>query len=495
MSALLVGTIIVCYFGVLLLISNLTSRKADNESFFNGNKKAPWYIIAFGMIGTSLSGVTFIAVPGWVGNSGFYYYQMVIGYFIGYIVIANVLLPLYYKLNLTSIYTYLNQRFGPNSYKTGASFFLLSRTIGAAFRLYIVANVLQIAFFDHFNIPFYVTTLATIALIWVYTNKGGIKTIIWTDTLQTLFMLTAVILIITIIAQKIDFGELSLTQAIVKSDYSKMFNWDWNSPYHIVKYIFTGAFITIVMTGLDQDMMQKNLSCKNLNEAKKNMYWYGGSFFLINIIFLALGALLYMYIEQIGMTEISANTGFYYNEELQAFKNTDDLFPYLASNNFGITAGIVFLLGVIAAAFSSADSALTALTTSFTLDIIGIEGKSEEQVKTQRRKSHILFSFLLAAIIMLFYFLNDNSVIEAIFKAAGYTYGPILGMYAYGLITKRSIKDRFIAYIAIASPIICYSLVLLSASFLNYTFGFEILILNGLLTFIGIHFISKPKQA
>ncbi|MFO7868093.1 MAG: sodium:solute symporter [Bacteroidales bacterium] len=493
MNEYIVGGIIVGYFAVLFFISKITSRKVDNASFFNANKKAPWYVVAFGMIGASLSGVTFISVPGWVGNSHFYYFQLVVGYIIGYILIAKILLPLYYSLQVTSIYTYLEKRFGLFSYKTGASFFLLSRTIGAAFRLYIVARVLQISFFNHYNIPFEVTTIVTILLIWIYTNKGGIKTIIWTDTLQTFFMLTAVIITIGIVITRIDFGDMSVFSAIADSDYSKMINFDWNSKWHFLKQIVSGAFITIVMTGLDQDMMQKNLSCRNLKDAQKNMYWYGSSFLVYNFLFLGLGALLYMYVNQLGVTSFP-NSEFAFNPDTQSYINTDDLYPYLATHEFGLIAGVVFLLGIIAAAFSSADSALTALTTSFTIDILGVSNKTEQQVHNRRRISHILFSVLLAAVIITFHLINNNAVIDAIFTAAGYTYGPILGMYTFGLFTSRSIRDKLMPYIAVFSPLICLALTYISTHFWEYSFGYEILLLNGLITFIGMYAISLRNQ-
>ncbi|MDA3882580.1 MAG: sodium:solute symporter [Bacteroidales bacterium] len=492
MSPFIVGSIIVVYFSVLFIISRYTSRNADNAAFFNANKKAPWFVVAFGMVGVSLSGVTFISVPGWVGNSNFYYFQLVLGYIIGYIIIAKILLPLYYSLELTSIYTYLDQRFGRFSYKTGASFFLLSRTIGAAFRLYIVARVLQISFFNHYNIPFELTTIVTIVLIWIYTNKGGIKTIIWTDTLQTFFLLSAVIVTIFIVVKRLDFGDMSVVQTIADSDYSRMFNFDWNSKWHFLKQIISGAFITIVMTGLDQDMMQKNLSCRNLKDAQKNMYWYGSSFLVFNLFFLGLGALLYMYIHQMGITTFP-DSEFAFNPDTNAFVNTDDLYPYLATHDFGLFAGVVFLLGIIAAAFSSADSALTALTTSFTIDILGITNKTEKQVRSQRRISHVLFSVLLVFVILVFHFINNNAVIDAIFMAAGYTYGPILGMFAFGLFTKRNIKDRFIPYIAILSPLLCFFISVISIHYWEYSFGYEILLLNGLLTFFGMFCISYNK--
>lgn len=494
MNQYVVAIVIVVYFGLLLLISKLTSRKATNDSFFTGNRNNAWYIIAFGMIGSSISGVTFISVPGWVGNSNFYYYQMIIGNVIGYFIVASVLLPLYYKLQLTSIYTYLEQRFGAHSYKTGASFFILSRTIGSAFRLFIVARVLQIAFFNHFNIPFAVTVIITIALIWLYTYKGGIKTIVWTDTLQTLFLLTAVVITIVVLSAKINFGESTMLQSIIASDYSTILNWDWHSKYHVVKYILSGMFITIVMTGLDQDMMQKNLSCRSIGDAKKNMYWYSTSFLFINFLFLGLGALLYMYVQQVGLEQFTNSASFHYNSEKGAFMNTDDLYPMLATSVLGLTAGIVFLIGIIAAAFSSADSALTALTTSFTIDILGTKNKSEETIKKQRILSHIGFSIALAVIIILFHIINNDTVINAIFTVAGYTYGPILGMYAFGLFTKRSIRDKAMPFIAIASPIISYVISWVLQWLYGYTVGYEILIINGAITFSGMYIFAQKNK-
>lgn len=493
MNEYIVATVIIAYFGLLLVISKLTSHKATNDSFFTGNRNNAWYIIAFGMIGSSISGVTFISVPGWVGNSNFYYYQMIIGNFIGYLIVAMVLLPLYYKMQLTSIYTYLEKRFGTYTYKTGASFFLLSRTIGSAFRLFIVARVLQIAFFNHFNIPFALTVIITIALIWLYTYKGGIKTIVWTDTLQTIFLLAAVVITIVVISNKIDFSQSSMLQTIVASDYSTIFNWDWNSKYNFFKYVLSGIFITIVMTGLDQDMMQKNLSCRSIGDAKKNMYWYSSSFLFINLLFLGLGALLYMYIQQIGIHNFTDTSTFHYNAEKSSFMQTDDLYPLLATSVLGLTAGIVFLIGIIAAAFSSADSALTALTTSFTIDILGTKNKSEEEVKKHRILSHIGFSALLAIIIIVFHIINNDTVINAIFTVAGYTYGPILGMYAFGLFTKQAIHDKAMPYIAIASPIICFIISLLLQSIYAYTVGYEILIINGAITFVGMYIFAEKN--
>lgn len=471
------------YFILLFVISYFTGKKSDNNSFFLGNKKSPWYVVAFGMIGSSLSGVTFISAPGWVGATQFSYLQMVLGYLLGYFVIANVLLPVYYKLNLTSIYTYLLQRFGQTSYKTGASFFLLSRTIGTAFRLFLMANVLQYTVFDAWGIPFWVTVFVTILLIWLYTFKGGIGTIIWTDTLQTLFMLSAVGLCVYFIAGAMDMSLTSAIKQVIKSEYSKTwFFTDIKAPTHFVKQFLSGAFITIVMTGLDQDMMQKNLSCRSLPDAKKNMYWYGAAFLPANILFLTLGALLYMY----------AN-----NNGIALPDKADNLFPMIATRGYlPPVVAVLFMLGIVAAAYSTADSALTALTTSFTIDILEIERKNFTQKKQiqVRKIMHILVSIFVGIVIVLFNIVHNDSVISSIFKVAGYTYGPLLGMYAFGLFTKYNIHDKYVWIIALISPIICIFIDIYSELlFFGYKFGYELLILNGLLTFTGLLLIRKKK--
>lgn len=485
MTPVLVFGVIAVYFLLLIIISIFTSRKATNNTFFTGNKKSPWFLVAFGMIGASLSGVTFISVPGEVGNSNFSYYQIVIGYLLGYFVIANVLMPLYYKMNLVSIYTYLNKRFGLWSYKTGSIFFIISQTIGASFRLFLVAVVLQIGFFDSFGIPFYITVLCILILIWLYTYKAGIKTIVWTDTLQTFFMLLSVLISIFIIGNELNLSTSQLFQIITNHDYSTIFNWDWQSKHFFLKQFFAGAFIAIVMTGLDQNMMQKNLTCKSLKDAKKNIYWFSGSLMFVNLLFLGLGVLLYIYASEKGIL-------LPINEETGAFLNTDKLFPNLALNNFSISAGIVFLLGITAAAFSSADSALTALTTSFCVDFLDFEDKEDINKRRTRFFVHIGFSILVFLVIVLFKAINDDSVINAVFTMAGYTYGPLLGMYSFGLFTKYRIKDKLMPIIAILSPILCYIISSYSVEMFNgYRFGFELLILNGLLTFIGLLIIKK----
>ena len=477
MSPYLVIFIIVVYFLVLVSISYFTSKNANNEAFFLGNRKSPWYIVAFGMISASLSGVTFISVPGWVVDSNFSYMQLVIGYLLGYAIIANVLMPMYYRLNLTSIYTYLGQRFGKHSYKTGASFFLLSRVIGSSFRLFLVANVLQIIVFNALNIPFWITVVITILLIWLYTFKGGIKTIIWTDSLQTIFMLAAVGVSIVLISKQLNLDFKGMVNTIVDSKHSKIFYFDnFKGTNFFFKQFFAGAFIAVVMTGLDQDMMQKNLSCRNIHEAKKNMYWMSISLVPVNLLFMSLGVLLVVFAQQNGIT---------------IPERTDNLFPLIATQGYlSPVVSIFFIIGLVAAAYSSADSALTALTTSFTVDILNPQNKSEKELKTIRKRVHVGVSAALVVVILIFNAINDESVISAIFRVAGYTYGPLLGMYTFGMFTKLKTKDKYVPFVAIASPIICYFLSSYSNVLFNgYTFGFELLILNGLITFIGLWLI------
>jgi len=474
--------IILVYFSFLLFIGWITGRKADSESFFIGNRRSPWFIVAIGMLGSSLSGVTFISVPGWVIDSQFSYMQMVLGYLVGYIVIAEVLLPLYYRLKLTSIYTYLENRFGHYSYKTGASFFLLSRTIGASFRLFLVAIVLQFTIFDAWNVPFAVTVIITLALIWLYTFKGGIKTIIWTDTLQTIFMLTAVILTVIYISGSMDMNLGDIFHSVKENRLSRiLFFDDINDERHFLKQFLGGMFITIVMTGLDQDMMQKNLSCRNLKDARKNVYTYSIAFVPVNLIFLVLGVLLVIYTSFAGMT---------------LPEQPDNLFPLVATRG-GLSPAVsmFFILGLIAAAYSSADSALTALTTSFTVDILGRGGDEESKLKKVRFRVHIMFSFILMIVIMVFRLINDESVISALFTVAGYTYGPLLGMYSFGLFTRWKVYDHLVPYVAIASPLICVVLNTFSEVLLGgYKFGFELLVVNGLITFLGMLIIRKKNS-
>lgn len=470
------------YFGILIGISVITGRKGSNADFYLGSRKSPWFVVAFGMLGASLSGVTFISVPGWVASTQFSYLQMVLGYLVGYAVIAWVLLPIYYKFNLTSIYTYLEHRFGTRSQKTGAIFFFISRTIGASFRLFIVATVLQVMVFDPFNIPFPVTVIITVLLIWIYTNKGGIKTIIWTDVLQTTFMLLSAILTIIIIYNKLEIN--NIWDFWSTSEYTRIFFFDdWNSPNHFIKQFFAGMFITIVMTGLDQDMMQKNLSCRNLKDAQKNMLSYGIAFVPVNIMFLTLGAMLYSYATSFGL-EIPARG--------------DEIFPMVISQgSLPIYLSILFVLGLVAAAYSSADSALTALTTTFTVDILGFNHNALDTPKALkvRKWSHMAISALLVLVIIIFRIISDDSVISAIFTVAGYTYGPLLGLFAFGLYTKRMPIEKWIPYIAITSPNICFVLDYHSEQLFNgYRFGFELLIINGAIMFIGLFISSLIKK-
>lgn len=480
MSPALILGIIASYFLLLIVISILTSRNANSEGFFLGNRKSPWFVVAFGMLGASLSGVTFISVPGWVQDTQMTYMQMVLGYVVGYFTIAHLLLPIYYKLNLTSIYTYLDNRFGISSYKTGSAFFLLSRTIGASFRLFIVATVLQVVIFDAWNVPFFVTVLVTIVFIWLYTFRGGIKTIIWTDTLQTAFLLLAVIITIIMIGKELDLGLLGMAKAVSDSQMSRIFVFDdWVSKQHFLKQFVSGAFITIVMTGLDQDMMQKNLSCRNLKDAQKNMKWYGIAFVPANLLFMSLGVLLMLFAQSKGIAPDS--------ELIHA----DKLYPYLAAEYLGPVVMIIFILGLMASAYSSADSALTALTTSFTVDILNAGKKEEKRLKKIRTLVHIMFSVILMLVIIVFRIINDKSVVDAIFTVAGYTYGPLLGMFAFGLLTKKQIRDKLVPIIAILSPLISLGLYYLVKYLANgYKLGYEILLINGLICFVGLYLIS-----
>ncbi len=476
MSPYLVLGIVLGYFVVLVLISWLTSKNANTDTFFTANRKSPWYLVAFGMVGATLSGVTFISVPGEVGNSAFAYLQFVFGNIVGYWIIAGILLPLYYKLNLISIYTFLEQRFGKYSYKTGSFFFLISKLTGAAFRLYLVAGVLQIAFFDAFNIPFTVTVTVTIFLIWVYTFRGGIKTIVWTDTLQTLFLVSAVVFTIVVISRQMGWDAGNLIKQVTESSNSDIFVWNWRSENNFFKQFIAGIFTTIAINGLDQDMMQKNLTCKNKKEAQKNMVVFSFAFLASVFLFLSLGVILYTFAESIGVSVPD---------------NSDDFYPLLALNYLGLPVGIAFLLGITAATYSSADSALTAMTTSFSVDFLNI-GKFEEQKKKKLKKwSHLLFSLLLIVTILLFRAINNDSIVIAVFKVAGYTYGPILGLFVFGMYSKRKVRDVWVPVIGFIAPIVCYILSKYSETLFNgYQFGFELLILNGILTIAGLFIIS-----
>jgi len=471
------------YTLILFLVTWITERRATNRAFFIGNKNSPWYVVAYGMIGASLSGVTFMSVPGWVGTTQFSYMMVVVGYLFGYFVIATVLMPLYYKLNLTSIYTYLEARFGFWSYKTGSFFFLLSRTIGASFRMFLVVNVLQVFVFDAWHIPFAITVLIFIILILLYTFKGGIKTIIWTDTVQTTFMIAALVLSIILIIRQMGTDFSSVFNAVLDGPYSKMVFTDWNDKRFILKQLLSGAFIAIVMTGLDQEMMQKNLSCRSLKDAQKNMFSFSISLVFANFLFLFLGAILFIFAA---------------HEKIALPLRSDDLFPIIAIKYLSPLAGIIFLIGLISAAYPSADGALTSLTTSFSIDFLGMNKKNnitERQKQKIRYFVHCSFAIVLLIVIIIFRAINDRAVIDKLFTIAGYTYGPLLGLYSFGLFTRFEVRDKFVPWIAITSPVICYFLSDSSEYLFNgYKFGFELLIVNGMITFAGLLIFRKPKN-
>jgi Na+/proline symporter len=482
MSPIVILSVFLAYTALIFFVTYITSRKANSQTYFLGNKVSPWYVVAYGMIGASLSGVTFMSVPGWVRDTQFSYMLVVAGYLVGYFVVATVLLPLYYRLNLTSIYTYLEQRFGKVTYKTGAGFFLLSRTLGASLRLFVVVNVLQVFVFDVWGIPFVFNVLLFITLIILYTIKGGIKTIVWTDTLQTTFMVLAVVMSIVFISRNLHTGIGDLFSQVWHSDMSRVVITDWHSPRFFLKQFLSGIFITIVMTGLDQEMMQKNLSCRNLREAQINMFTFSGTLMFVNFVFLMLGAVLLLFVSANG---ISVNA-------------TDDIFPAIALNYLGPVAGIVFLIGLISAAYPSADGALTSLTTSFCIDFLGFnkEGRYSEPRKVKVRYIvHLSIAFVFLLVILFFKSINDQAIIDKLFTIAGYTYGPLLGFYSFGLFTRYQVKDQWVPLVAILSPIICYILSSYSVLWFNgYKFGFELLIINGLLTFAGLLLLRKKKD-
>ncbi|SKC72109.1 sodium:solute symporter [Ohtaekwangia koreensis] len=482
MTPTLVATIMVIYFGALIFISIITSRGADTNTFFTGNRQSPWYLVAFGMIGSSLSGVTFISVPGNVGKVGFGYFQVVLGYLVGYWLIIGILMPLYYRLNLISIYTYLEQRFSFWTYKTGAFFFLVSRTIGSSLRLFLAATVLQLFLFDAWHVPFFVTVATTIILIWVYTFKGGIKTIVWTDSFQTIFLISAVCIAVWQITSQLGMSFSEMVNAVSSSKYSKMFYFDdVNSTQFFWKQFIGGAFITLTMTGMDQEIMQKNLTCKNLGEAQKNMFWFSLLLVFVNLLFITLGALLYMYSSTNGVA-------------LPA--SSDELFPRLAFNELGLAVGIFFLLGITASSYASADSALAGLTTSFCIDFLNFKDKNEDVKRKQKFMVHLGFSLLFLIIILVFKEINERSVIDAVLNIAGYTYGPLLGLFSFGLFTKRQVRDKLVPIVCVLSPAISYLISLNSEKLFNgYKFGIEILVANGIITFIGLWLISRKSTA
>tara|TARA_Y100000589_G_scaffold95190_1_gene89895 strand:+ start:36659 stop:38116 length:1458 start_codon:yes stop_codon:yes gene_type:complete len=479
MTELLTILIIVLYFTFLFLISKWTKGSEDNDTFFLGKRSSPWYIVAYGMVGVSLSGITFLSVPGWVKTQEFYYMQMVLGFVPGYIFVAYILMPIYYKMKVYSIYEYLKDRFGYFSHKSGAFFFFLSRTLGASLRLFLVAKVLDLLFFSSFNIPFFVTSLLTIFFIWVYTHKGGIKTIIWTDTLQTTFMLLTVVICIYVIFK--DLGFESIIQSIEqnKLDLNFFLFDDFNDNRHFIRYFLSGMFISIAMTGLDQDMMQKNLSCKNIKEAQRNMVCFSLVLVFVNLLFLYLGSLLYEF--------ASVNN---------IISDGDNLFvEIIKSEKLGVFVFITFLLGLMSAAYSSADSALTSLTTSFCIDFLEMDTNKPNKTNIlKRKKVHIFISFLLLCIILLVHYLNDDNIISTLFTLASYTYGPLLGLFFFGIFTKRNINDHYVPFVVIFSPLLTYIISTYDELLIRFNFGYELLIINGLITFICLFLISKPKS-
>ncbi|MBY0245654.1 MAG: sodium:solute symporter [Sphingobacteriaceae bacterium] len=489
MSPSVLLAFLIGYFLLLIIIAFATSKQSsDNATFFIANRNSKWYLVAFGMIGTALSGVTFISVPGEVGSNQFQYFQFVLGNAIGFIIIATVLLPLYYRMKLTSIYGYIEKRLGYYSYKTAASIFLISRTIGSAFRLYLVVIVLQRFIFDSYGIPFWLTVLISLGLIWSYTFKGGLKTIIITDTLQTFFLVLSVFLTIYFICDSLDYSIPQAFETIKNSGYSKIFFFEdfASNKFHISKALIGGIFVTIAMTGLDQDLMQKNLSCKNIGEAQKNMFTFTTVFVIINIFFLSVGALLYVYATKNGIQiPIDSITG---------KPRTDFLFPEIALNHLTTIPAIVFMLGLTAATFATTDSALTALTTSFCVDFLGMANSEKANHKNavkKRHTVHIGFSLLMFLVIILFNAVNNESVVKGIFTVASYTYGPLLGLYGFGLFIQRGIKDKLVPFICLISPLICYFLNLYSKEYLGYVFGFELILVNGIITLLGLLLISN----
>jgi len=484
MESSLILFVIASYFIGLFIISYFTKGDGDNSTFFSANKESPWYLVAFGMVGASLSGITFISVPGDIGEMQFTYFQVVLGYLVGYFIVAIVLLPIYYKLNLTSIYEYLNDRFGKISHKTGAFFFFISRILGASFRLYLVAIVLQQFVFDSLSIPFEITVIISILLIWVYTFRGGINTIVWTDTLQTAFMLISVLLSIYLINSNLEWTFIEFIKSVEIQDYNKIIvNESFLDRNHFVKSFIGGMFITICMTGLDQDMMQKNLTCRSLKDAQKNMLVFSFVLVLVTSLFMLLGALLFIYAKENNI-EIPL---------LNGVPNSDLLFPQIALNSdLGIGIGITFLLGLIAAAYSSADSALTSLTTSFCVDFLNLENKSKKIQNGIRKKTHIVMSFILIIVVIIFKKYLNTNVIDGLLTVAGYTYGPLLGLFAFGIFTNYKVKDQYVWVVALFSVLIVLGIGNIDSNLLGgYQIGYELLPINGLITFFGLILIRR----
>ena len=481
MSPVMLFSFVVGYFVILLFVANRTSRNSNNESFFIGNRSSNWMLVAFGMIGTSLSGVTFVSVPGAVGREAFAYFQITIGYLIGYATIAFVLLPLYYRLNVTSIYHYLSTRFGFRSYKTGSAFFILSRTLGATARLYLVVEILQYSILESFHVPFWLTTIIILIMILLYTYKGGVKTIVWTDTLQTTCMLAGLVICVIFILNKMGLSFTDSLGQMKDKGYSKIFFTDVNSKLFFVKQILAGAFITITMTGMDQEMMQKNLSVKTLGNSKKNVLTLSVILAVVLLLFLFLGGLLYLYAGQQGVTV----TG-------------DKLFPAIALHHMPPLISVIFIIALISALFPSADGAITALTSSFCIDILGMKRRedwTEAEKKKVRQRIHLTVAFIFLVFVMIFKWVNDPSMIGVILKVAAYTYGPLLGLFSFGIITKRKVNDSLVPIVCVLAPVICFFLDKFQKQiFGKYEIGLELLIINGLLTFIGLFIISKSPD-
>lgn len=482
MSPVLVLITIAAYFAILFTISYIAGRKADNAGFFVGNRKSTWYVVAFAMIGSSISGVTFVSVPGMVATSNFSYLQMVLGFVAGQFIIAFLLIPLFYKMNLVSIYEYLENRFGLSSYRTGAWFFFISKMLGAAVRLFLVCLTLQLLVFDPLKLPFILNVIATVALVWLYTFRGGVKSLIWTDSLKTFCLVVSVVLCIYYIASDLNLSFTGMVNTVVDSDFSRFFFFDdVNDKRYFFKQFLAGVFTMIAMTGLDQDMMQRNLSCKNFKDSQKNMITSGISQFFVILLFLMLGVLLYTFTAQNGITNPA---------------KSDELFPMVATGRyFPVIVGVLFIVGLISSAYSAAGSALTALTTSFTVDILGTKGKSEQEVVTIRKRVHIGMAIVMGIVIFIFNILNNTSVIDAVYILASYTYGPILGLFAFGMLTKKQVRDKYIPLVAILSPILCFILQKNSEVWFNgYAFSYELLIFNAFFTFIGLCLLTVNEK-
>lgn len=485
LSTTLIFSIIAGYFAIIMVISYLTSRQQSDETFFTGDRKSPWFLVAFGMVGAALSGVTFVSLPGMVGNNYFYFFQFILGNVVGYLFITFVLIPLYYRLNLVSIYGFLKDRFGNKTFKTGSLYFLVSQSFGASLRLLLAAKILQFAFFDALGIPFFLTVIIILGLVWLYTNKSGIKTIVWTDTMQTFFLILAAILTIYAIITSLGLSLGASVEAVVQHKYFKVFDWEPKSGNNFFKQFISGVLIAIAMMGLDQNMMQKTLTCKNIKDAQKNTLTFSLILAFTQFLFLGLGILLYMYAEE---NQIALPVG-----ENGVFLDTDTLFPNLAINYLGVLAGVSFLLGIIAASFSSVDSALTALTTSFTYDFMNIDSKTSAEKKQLKNKVLFGFSVVVFVIIMLFSG-SRGDVISTIFKVAGYTYGPLLGLYLFGMFTRIEVKDKFVPLVCVLAPLITYALNLWLSKAYQFDFGFVNIAVNAFITMSGLFALKINKE-